>query len=236
MMEAQSTWSVNITYRCLEYLMSEWKQHLSKTEQNIYRKKAVSLPFPELYVLYTGEEHHEENQLRLSDELFPGKTAPVEAVVTILYGGEKGDILDQYVRYTKILRKTIKENGYDASTAEKVVGECISQNILTDYMKERGAEVMAAMLDIFDQEKVWEMALKAERREGREEGLEEGLKEGLEKGLEKEAASIIRICRDRMHMQDPEIILTLMEEMDLSRDKAAQYMTRCGHPDSGNDK
>ena len=173
-------------------------------------------------------DYNEESQLRLSDELFPGQTAPVEAVVTILYGGEKGDILDQYVRYTKILRKTIKENGYDASTAEKVVGECISQNILTDYMKERGAEVMAAMLDIFDQEKVWEMALKAERREGREEGLE--------KGLEKEAASIIRICRDRMHLQDPEIILTLMEEMDLTRDKAVQYLTGYDHPGSGNDK
>ena len=99
---------------------------------------------------------------------------------------------------------------------------------------------MAATPYIFDQEKVWEMALKAERREGREEGLEEGLKEGLkeglEKGLEKEAASIIRICRDRMHLQDPEIILTLMEEMDLSRDKAVQYLTEYDHPDSKDDK
>jgi hypothetical protein len=228
MVEAQSTWSANITYRCLEYLLSEWKQHLSETEQNIYQKKAVSLPFPELYVLYTGEEPHEESHLTLSGELFPGQDIPVEAVVTVLYGGEQGDILDQYVRYTKILRKNIKENGYDVSTAEKVVRECISQNILTEYMTERGAEVMAAMLDIFDQEKVWEMALKAERREGREEGLE--------KGMEKEAASIIRICRARMHLQDPEVILTLMEEMDLSRDKAVQYLTEYDHPDSKDDK
>ena len=43
------------------------------------------------------------------------------------------------------------------------------------------------MPGIFDQEKVWEMALKAERRESREEGL----KEGLEKGLEKEAAACL---------------------------------------------
>ncbi|MBR7045764.1 MAG: hypothetical protein IKI23_08920, partial [Lachnospiraceae bacterium] len=203
---------------------SEWKQHLSGTEQNIYKKKAVSLPIPELYVLYTGEENHEETELRLSEELFPGLDIPVEAVVRILYGGEKGDILDQYVGYTKILREAVKESGYDAATAYKVVRRCISQNILADYMKERGAEVMAAMLDIFDQEKVWEMALKAERREGREEGLK------------KEAASIIRICRARMHLQDPEVILTLMEEMDLSRDKAVQYLTEYDHPDSKDDK
>lgn len=145
----------------------------------------------------------------------------MEAVVRILCGGKKGDILDQYVAYTKILREADKESGYDASTAEKVVARCISRNILTEYMKERGAEVMAAMLDIFDQEKVWEMALKAERRERREEVLREGLK--------KEAATVIRICRTRMHMKDPEIIETLVQEMNLSGDTAAAYLAAYDH-------
>ena len=224
MVEAQSTWSVNITYRCLEYLLSEWKQHLSRTEQNIYGKKAVRLPYPELYVLYTGEEPHEESELRLSSELFPGQDIPVEAVVRILYKGEKDDILDQYVRYTKILRKAIKENGYDASTAEKVVSECIRQNILADYMKERGAEIMAAMLDIFDQEKVWDMALKAERREGKEEGREEGFAAGIN--------SIISICREMVHMEDREVIETLMGKMNLTREKAEAYLYEYDHPGS----
>jgi hypothetical protein len=81
---------------------------------------------------------------------------------------------------------------------------------------------MAAMLDIFDQEKVWDMALKAERREGLEQGLEQGLK--------KEAASIIRLCRRRMHMPDPEVIRTLMEEMNLSQDRASEYLAGYDHP------
>ena len=233
MMEAQSTWSVNITYRCLEYLLSEWKQHLSKTEQNIYGKKAVCLPCPELYVLYTGEEPHKESELRLSGELFPGQNIPVEVVVRVLYRGEKGDILDQYVRYTKILRKTIKENGYDTSTAEKVVRECIRQNILTDYMKERGAEIMAAMLDIFDQEKVWEMALKAERREGREDGIAKGIAKGRAEGKEEGIAEgIICICREMMHMEDREVVETLMKKMNLPREKAEAYLYEYDHPGS----
>ena len=233
MVEAQSTWSVNITYRCLEYLLSEWKQHLSRTEQNIYGKKAVRLPYPELYVLYTGEEPHEESELRLSSELFPGQDIPVEAVVKILYKGEKDDILDQYVRYTKVLRKAIKENGYDASTAEKVVSECIRQNILTDYMKERGAEIMAAMLDIFDQEKVWEMALKAERREGREDGIAKGIAKGRAEGKEEGIAEgIICICREMMHMEDREVVETLMKKMNLPREKAEAYLYEYDHPGS----
>ena len=69
---------------------------------------------------------------------------------------------------------------------------------------------MAVTLDIFDQEKVWDMALKAERREGREEG----------------AAGIIRICRQMMHLDDQAIIQVLIKEMDLPRDKAAEYLDR----------
>ena len=76
---------------------------------------------------------------------------------------------------------------------------------------------MAAVLDIFDQEKVWEMALKAERREGREEGF---------------ASGIISGCREMAHMEDQEIIRILMEKMHVSREKAAEYLAVCGEPDT----
>ena len=85
---------------------------------------------------------------------------------------------------------------------------------------------MAAMLDIFDQEKVWDMALKAERREGREEGREEGRKEGF-------AAGMISICREMGHMEDQEIIRVLMKEMHVSRDKAAEYLAGYEASDPG---
>jgi len=77
---------------------------------------------------------------------------------------------------------------------------------------------MAAMLDIFDQEKVWEMALKAERREGREEGV----------------FGIIRLCRSQMHLDDQDIIKNLMEVLHLSRDIAAGYLAKYDqHPSEG---
>ena len=84
-------------------------------------------------------------------------------------------------------------------------------------MQEREKEIMAAVLDIFDQEKVWEMALKAERREGREEGF---------------ASGIISVCREMAHMEDQEIIRILMEKMHVSREKAAEYLAVCGEPDT----
>ena len=81
---------------------------------------------------------------------------------------------------------------------------------------------MTVKLDIFDQEKVWDMALKAERREGREEGRKEGF-----------AAGMISICREMGHMEDQEIIRVLMKEMHVSRDKAAEYLAGYEASDPG---
>ena len=83
---------------------------------------------------------------------------------------------------------------------------------------------MAAVLDIFDQEKVWDMALKAERREGKEEGREEGFAAGIN--------SIISICREMVHMEDREVIETLMGKMNLTREKAEAYLYEYDHPGS----
>ncbi|MBQ3975618.1 MAG: hypothetical protein II628_15845 [Lachnospiraceae bacterium] len=82
---------------------------------------------------------------------------------------------------------------------------------------------MAVTLDIFDQEKVWDMALKAERREGREEGIEEG------------AAGIIRICRQMMHLDDQAIIQILMKEMNLPQNRAVAILSNYDHPSSNPD-
>jgi len=102
-------------------------------------------------------------------------------------------------------------------------------------LQERKAEIMAVTLDIFDQEKVWDMALKAERREGREEGIEKGIEEGREKGREEGAAGIIRICRQMMHLDDQAIIQILMKEMNLPQNRAVAILSNYDHPSSNPD-
>ena len=98
-------------------------------------------------------------------------------------------------------------------------------------LRERKAEIMAVTLDIFDQEKVWDMALKAERREGREEGMEKGREKGREEG----AAGIIRICRQMMHLDDQAIIQILMKEMNLPQNRAVAILYNYDHPSSNPD-
>ena len=66
LVEAQSTWTVNILLRVLLYLAEIYHEYLDKTSQNLYKSKKVKVPKPELYVIYTGERGKRPDVLVLS--------------------------------------------------------------------------------------------------------------------------------------------------------------------------
>lgn len=47
LMGAQSTWTVNIIIRALEYLVNSYRRYFSENEQDLYSSKKVILPKPE---------------------------------------------------------------------------------------------------------------------------------------------------------------------------------------------
>lgn len=55
LLEAQSTWSWNIVVRALMYLANTWQEYIEDKKLNIYGSRKISLPKPELYVIYTGD-------------------------------------------------------------------------------------------------------------------------------------------------------------------------------------
>ena len=73
LVEAQSSWTVNIILRSLLYLAQTWQEYIQSTGQNIYGRKRLELPRPELYVIYTGERKTRPKLLRLSNEFFDGE-------------------------------------------------------------------------------------------------------------------------------------------------------------------
>lgn len=72
LMEAQSTWTVNIIIRALEYLVNSYRRYFSESEQDLYKSKKVTLPKPELYVIYTGNRKKKPEEIKLSEEFFKG--------------------------------------------------------------------------------------------------------------------------------------------------------------------
>ena len=69
LMEAQSTWSLNIAVRSLIYLGKTFQEYVHRTRQSYYNEKAVRLPKPELYVLYSGDRKHAEELSRADGDV-----------------------------------------------------------------------------------------------------------------------------------------------------------------------
>lgn len=55
LLEAQSTWTLNILPRSLIYYANLLNEHIKRTGQNIYSTKKVEIPRPDIYVVYTGQ-------------------------------------------------------------------------------------------------------------------------------------------------------------------------------------
>ena len=81
----------------VEYLVNSYRRYFSENDMDLYKSKKVELPKPELYVIYTGERKTRPSEITLSDEFFGGEKTAVEVTVKMIYDGNKGDIISQYV-------------------------------------------------------------------------------------------------------------------------------------------
>ena len=106
MVEAQSTFSPNIPLRMLMYLAKTYSEYLEEHSLSLYRSTKVTIPRPELYVVYTGE-HKTPTTLKLSD-MYEG-AAGVEVEVQVLQDGQPGDILSQYVDFCQISSEQVAQ-------------------------------------------------------------------------------------------------------------------------------
>ena len=55
LVEAQSTFTVNVTLRLLMYLAQSYKQYVIEHELDLYSTSPVSIPRPELYMIFRSK-------------------------------------------------------------------------------------------------------------------------------------------------------------------------------------
>ena len=107
--------------------------------------------------------------------------------------GKPGDIVSQYVAFTKITDDQIRKYGRTKETAEEIVRMCLERNILTEYLEERKGDVMDIMTTLFDQETVLKNMIKREKRETQLEEIISSVEEGdysIERGAKKAGLSV----------------------------------------------
>ena len=164
LVEAQSSvWTVNIIVRGLMYMVQTWHEYLAKTKQNLYRSRKVKLPIPEIYVIFTGERKTRPSEISLSQEFFDGKDGAVDVKVKMIYDGKEGDIINQYVIFTKVCNEQMKKHGRTREAVLEAIYICKDRNILKEYLSRKESEVVDIMMVLYDEEEIMRSYVESER-------------------------------------------------------------------------
>lgn len=162
LIEAQSTWTVNILFRILLYLAQSYHEYFERTCQNLYKSKKVRVPMPELYIIYTGVQGKKPYLLSLSKEFFDGAEIDIDIKAKVIYESNKDDIINQYIIFSKVYNEQIKLYGMTKQAVTETIRICKDRNILKDYLESREKEVVTIMMSLFDEEQIMKSFIKSE--------------------------------------------------------------------------
>lgn len=180
--EAQSSWTENIAVRILIYLMVTYQDYIRETKQNVYKSKKVRLPRPEMYVVYTGSRKERPETISLAEEFFGGQNDFLDAKVKVLYGSDEGDIISQYVAFTKVYDEQRRLHGRTRTAVTETIRICKDKNVLKEYLSEREKEVENIMLAMYDEKEILLEYIESERYEAAREEAKEAAIQMLKDG------------------------------------------------------
>ena len=164
--------------------------------RDIYSRKLVKIPTPELYVFYNGpQDAPVEQEMKLSDAFMAecDKIALEVAVKFIIVNYEKGaeilkrcKAMEGYSLLIHMIREECEATGELKTAIENCIRKCVEEGIIADFLKEHGGEVMSFLFEKLTREEC-EAIREADGFEkgyakGRNEGIELGEAAGFEKG------------------------------------------------------
>ncbi len=165
LVECQATWTVNIIFRALMYLVQTYREYFRETKQNLYKSKKLEMPEPELYVIYTGNRKTRPEEISLKEEFFDGKDICIDVKVKMVYDGRDGDIINQYVVFTKVCNEQVEVYGRTRKAIQEAVRICKDKNVLKEYLESREQEVVDMMMELYDEQEILKSYVESERFE-----------------------------------------------------------------------
>lgn len=162
LVEAQSTWTMNIIIRALMYMVQTYHDYFDRTKQNLYKSKKVKLPVPEIYVIYTGDRKTKPSEVSLAQEFFEGRQSCIDVKVKMIYDGEDGDIINQYVIFTKVCNEQMALYGKSQKAVLEAICICKDRNVLREYLSSKEKEVVDIMMVLYDEQEVMRSYVESE--------------------------------------------------------------------------
>jgi len=221
LIEHQSTINDNMPLRILMYFERILERIIDMNK--MFFKKQIKIPRPEFIVLYNGENPYPEKSiLRLSDAFMDVEGLTMESktslelvvqVYNINHGCnkeilQKSETLNGYSLLIDKIREYQKTGLTLAKSIETAVKYCVGKNVLKDFLKEHGSEVVNMLFDNYDFDTYMAVV--------REEGIEIGTARGLERRSEEIARNALAEGSSIEYVQkitglDPAVINRLQE-------------------------
>ena len=221
--EAQSTWSENIVVRSLMYLAKTYNDYFSEHGTDLYSSVRIELPCPELYVIYTGEKKETPEELSLRQNFFPNQDSMLDVRVKVIRGGEKGDIISQYVAFTEICNEQMRLHGRTKQTVEEILRICMEDDILEAYLRGREKEVKDIMFTLYDEDEIMRRYTKTVTKKAQEEGMAQGMRQGVAQGMRQGVAQGIQTSIQNLMRKMKVSAEQAMDMLDIKPDERAKY-------------
>ncbi len=178
LLEAQSSWTVNILIRILLYLAQSYHEYFERTSQSLYKSRKVKMPKPELYVIYTGNKGRKPDTISLSQEFFDGADIDIEVKAKVIYESDKDNIINEYIVFCKVFNEQVKKHGMTKQAVTETIRICKDRNILKQYLSGKEVEVVTIMMSLFDEEQIMRTYAKDMARETTKRNVITMLKKG----------------------------------------------------------
>ena len=202
LIEAQSTWTMNILIRILLYLAQSYHEYFQRTSQNYYKSKKVKMPKPELYVIFTGNKGEKPDKISLSKEFFEGANIDIEVRAKVIYESDNDDIINQYIIFCKVFNEQTKQHGMTRTAVTETIRICKNRNVLKEYLLNREKEVVTIMMSLFDEEQIIKSFINSEKYDLAREKAALMLRDG-------------KITIDEVSLYFPELLENDIKELEI---------------------
>ena len=201
LVEAQTTWTVNIILRALLYLAQTYQDYFNREKADLYRSKKVKVPKPELYVIYTGRRGNRPERISLTKEFFRGEECALEVTIQVLYGDPAWedtttndktelDIIQQYIFFTKVYNEQLVKYKRTKKAITETIRICKEQNVLKEYLESREKEVVDIMSTLFDEERILQIHIENRVKEAAERAARKAAKAAAKAAAKKAAKEV----------------------------------------------
>lgn len=129
-------------------------------------------------MIFTGERKTRPSEISLAQEFFAGKECGIDVKVKMIYDGKEGDIINQYVLFTKICNEQMKEYGRTRKAVTEAIRICKDRDVLREYLSNRESEVVDIMMVLYDEEEIMRSYVESERHDEKIEVAKRMLNDG----------------------------------------------------------